>query len=456
MKRHEVDVLNGSIGKNLILFTIPLILTGILQLLYNAADIIVVGQFAGSNSVAAVGATASLTGLLVNLFLGLSTGASVSVANCIGAKDFKATHKTVHTAITLALIGGIILAIIGFVFSKPLLILMNTPYDIIDEAALYMKIIFLGMPANIVYNFGAAILRAKGDTKNPLIFLSIAGIINVILNLFFVILFNMGAEGVGIATITSQLISAVFVVVHLSKLNDETKLSISKLRIYKYPMLKILRIGIPAGLHSILFSISNTLIQSSINSFGSDVIAGNSAAINLEGFAYTTANSMNQTLITFLGQNHSANKYSRIKRIMLTAFIQNVVITTAISLLIILLRKPLITLYIPKNPVVISYGMDRIVITLSMYFTLALMECFTGSLRGLGYSFVPMLTSVFGVCGIRIFWVFFIFPIFNTPASLYISYPVSWIVTDLIFLPYLIYVYKKTVSKELRTKNAAI
>ncbi len=443
MKNNNSEILSGSIFKNLLLFTIPIILTGVFQLFYNAADIIVVGRYAGSDSLAAVGSTSSITHLFINLFIGLSGGTSVCVAQFVGGKEKENLERTVHTSMAIAVIGGIVMMILGVLFAGKVLGLMKTPENIIVEATLYMRIIFLGLPVNLIYNFGAAILRAEGDTKTPLIYLTISGIINVVLNLIFVILFKMKAEGVGLATIISQLISAFLIVRHLMKIDSDCKLIIKNIRIHKNMLLRILKIGVPAGIQGMIFSISNVLIQSSINSFGSVVVAGNSAASNLEGFAYTAMNSMYQSVVTFVGQHVGAKKFPRIKKIIKTGCLQVFLIGVIFSGLLLLFAHPLINLYAPGDEAVISAGIDRFWVILSPYFLCGIMEVLVGGSRGMGESFKPMIVSIIGVCGIRIIWIYTIFEIFKTPFSVYISYPVSWFVTGLLQLIICIRVLKK-------------
>lgn len=443
MSEKKSEILNGSIFKNLLLFTIPIILTGVLQLFYNAADVIVVGRYAGSNSLAAVGSTSSITHLLINLFIGLSGGTSVCVAHFVGGRERENLQKAVHTSMSIALIGGIFLMIFGVAFSRIALELMKTPANIIDEATLYMQIIFLGMPANLIYNFGAAILRAEGDTKTPLIFLTVSGIINVILNLIFVIVFKMKADGVGWATIISQIISAYLIVRFLMKSERDTKLNWRKLRIHKNIMLRILKIGVPAGVQGMIFSISNVLIQSSINSFGSVVVAGNSAASNLEGFAYTAMNSMHQSVLTFVGQHVGAKKVSRVKKILATGCFQVTLIGIIASGILLIFAHPLLNLYAPGDEAVIASGIERFSVILTTYFLCGIMEVIVGATRGMGESFMPMIVSILGVCGIRIAWIYTIFALFNTPFSLYISYPVSWSITMILQIVIFVKAFKK-------------
>ncbi len=414
------------------LYTLPLILTGILQLLYSAADSIIVGRFAGSNSLAAVGSTISLINLLTNLFIGLSTGTSACIAHFIGANDDKAVQKTVHTSIAIAAIGGIFLTILGLFFSGTCLKLMDTPSDIIDEATLYMQIIFVGMPLSMLYNFGSGILRAVGDTKTPLIFLSVSGVINIVLNLILVIVFHMGAAGVGIATITSQLVSSYLIIRFLCKTDAVYKLHPTKLRIHSQVLVRILKIGIPAGIQGVIFSISNVLIQSSVNQFGSRVIAGNSAATNLEDFCYIAVNAMHQSILTFVGQSIGARQFNRLKKIIATGIVQVITIGVIISGFILIFSESLLGLYIHDDVEALSYGLQRFYITLPLYALYGVMEALTGALRGMGSSFIPMCISIACICGVRITWIYTIFAKIHTLNYLYLSYPVSWIITVLL------------------------
>ncbi len=447
MPDKKSNILNGSIFLNLLYFTIPVILTGVLQLLYNAADIIVVGRVAGSQSLAAVGSTSSITHLFINLFIGLSAGTSVCVARYIGEKDKESIEKTVHTSIMVALIGGVFLTVVGVILSRTVLEMMQTPLDIIEEASLYMKIIFLGMPANLVYNFGAAILRAEGNTKTPLIFLAISGIINVGLNIIFVVYFKMRADGVAWATIISQTISATLVILYLMRSSTYCKFHIKKLKIHNKMLFGILKIGVPAGLQGIVFSLSNVLIQSSINTFGSVVVAGNSAAGNLEGFAYTAMNATHQSMLTFVGQHIGAKKISRIKKVISIGCLQVFIVGLISSGLLLIFARPLLGLYAPGKEAVINSGVNRLIVILSPYFLCGLMETIVGATRGMGESLKPMVVSILGVCGIRILWIFTVFKIYHSPFSLYISYPVSWLITLLLQLVFCINTYKKIKSE---------
>lgn len=431
MSRRNINMLNGSLFKNVIAYTIPIILTGLLQLLFNAADLVIVGRFCGSISVAAVGATGAVTNLIVNLFIGLSVGAGVIVAQALGANDIKKAHRAIHTAIPTALVGGVILTIIGVSFSETFLKWMDTPEDVLPLSALYMKIYFAGIVFMMLYNFCASILRASGDTKSPLIFLTIAGVVNVILNVFFVTVFHLNVAGVALATTISQGVSAILVVITLVKRNDCCKLHFSKLKFYKDELLQMIKIGLPAGIQGSLFSISNVIIQSSINSFGSVAMSGNAAALNIEGFVYVTLNAFHQTTLNFTGQNIGANQYRRAKKVLIMCLCCVVTIGLTISTIMYLLGPKLLSIYITDSPEAIDYGLIRMACLFIPFSLLGLMDVSTGGLRGMGVSLVPMIISVLGVCGIRIGWIYTIFqlPQFHSLEWLYHSYTVSWGVT---------------------------
>lgn len=431
MSRRNIDMLNGSLFRNVISYTIPIILTGLLQLLFNAADLIIVGQFCGSLSVAAVGATGSITNLIVNLFIGLSVGAGVVVAQSIGAGDDKKTHRTIHTAIPTALVGGVVLTIIGIGFSETFLRWMDTPENILPLSALYMKIYFAGIIFMMIYNFCSSILRAAGDTKSPLIFLTIAGVINVVLNVIFVTVFNLNVAGVALATTSSQGVSAILVLITLIKRTDSCKLYLSQIRFYKDEFVQLIKIGLPAGIQGSLFSISNVIIQSSINSFGDIVVAGNAAALNIEGFIYVTLNAFHQTTLNFTGQNIGANQYKRAKKVFLICLGCVLVIGLTMSTIMYSLGPQLLSIYITDSPEAIEYGLVRMTCLFIPFSLLGLMDVSGGGLRGMGVSFAPMVISVLGVCGIRIGWIYTIFqiPQFHTLEVLYLSYAISWGIT---------------------------
>jgi len=431
MKNSNRSFTEGPLFGNIVIYTIPIILTGILQLLFNAADLVIVGRFCGSVSVAAVGATSSLTSLFVNTFIGLSVGAGVAVARASGAYDDESVRRTVHTSIPAAVICGIVLTIIGVVFSESILHMMGTPDNVLKLSAVYMKIYFCGMTFTMLYNFAASILRAVGDTRSPLLFLTFAGIVNVLLNIVFVTVFDMNVAGVALATTISQAISAVLVIFALMRRTDACHLDLTKLRIYKAQLLTIIRIGLPAGIQSSLFNISNVMIQSSINSFGDIVMSGNAAAQNIEGFVYTTLNSFYQTTVNFVGQNAGAKNYKRILKIVGICSACVAIVTFTVTTLIVSFDHQLLSIYITDSAEAIQRGADRLSIVCFTYFLCGIMEISTGALRGLGSSLTPMLLSIFGICVIRLGWIFTIFSMeqFHTPFHLYLSYPVSWIIT---------------------------
>lgn len=442
--RYEMDMTTGPLIPEILKFSGPLVLTGILQLLYNAADIVVVGRFAGAASLAAVGSTGSLINLIINVFMGLSVGASVMVAKHFGAGDRQAVENGVHTAITVAILAGILVGVFGFVMARPLLRLMDSPPDVLDLASLYMRIFFLGMPANMLYNFGAAILRAVGDTRRPLYFLSISGLVNVFLNLFFVIVFHMDVAGVALATIISQIISAVLVILCLIHSDGLVHLNLRALRIEKRAMREILRVGLPAGFQGSLFSISNVLIQSSINSFQSVAMAGNAASSNLEGFVYTAMNAIHQADITFASQNYGAGKARRVNQVMWACLATVSVIGLALGFGVLALGTPLLSIY-NQDPEVIAFGLKRMRIILPTYFTCGMMDVMVGQIRGIGYSIMPMIVSLTGACLFRIVWILTIFavPQYHTLEVLYLSYPASWVLTFSIHMICYLLVRKK-------------
>lgn len=447
-KSHEMDMTKGPLLKKIILFAIPLMLTSMLQLLYNAADIVVVGKFAGDASLAAVGSTTSLINLIVNVFMGLSLGAGVIVAQAIGARNNNRLHKTVHTAMLLSVFLGFIVGAVGVFLCRPLLVLMGSPTDVLDKATLYMRIYFLGMPGFMVFNFGAAILRSAGDTKRPLIILSISGLANVVLNLFFVILFEMDVAGVALATITSQYISAVWIVIILLKENSAYKLFLGKLRIYKNEFLQIIIYGLPIGIQSAFFSVSNVIIQSSINSFGTLVVAGNSAASNIEGFVYSASNSISQTAMTFAGQNTGAGDYKRVKKVLIECSLLTLVVGMFLGAVVILFKTPLLLIY-TDNPAVITAGVIRINIICMFYGFCGVMDTVANISRGMGKSFVPMIITLVFVCIVRIGWIFTIFKLFGTVECVYWSYPITWFLAIIAQLIYFAIVYKSKTKRKL-------
>lgn len=431
MKRFNKDMLHGPLLGSIITYTIPIILASVLQLLFNAADLVVVGRFRGSLSVGAVGATGSLTTLIISLFIGLATGAGVNVAHAIGSRDEKMQHRMVHTSLLVALIGGVVLSIVGVCFAENFLVMMGTPENILPLSTIYMRVYFSGMTFTMIYNFSSAILRAAGDTKSPLIYLAIAGVLNVALNVVFVVGFHMNVEGVALATIISQAVSATLVVRALCRRTDGCRLELKKLRIYKKAFLKILAFGIPAGLQSSVFSISNVLIQSSVNSFGDVFMSGNAAASNIEGFVYTSMNAFSQTSLNYTGQNVGARQYDRVKKILWICVICTGITGIALGGAAYLCAPWLLQIYITDSTQAIADGILRMSFVCLPYFLCGMMDATTGSLRGLGSSVLPMVISVMGACVLRVVWIYTVFqiPQFHTPQGLLISYPISWILT---------------------------
>lgn len=431
MKRYQKSMLQGPLLPNIITYSIPIILTSLLQLLFNAADLVVVGRFCGSISVAAVGATGAITSLIVNLFVGLAVGAGVSTAHAIGGKNEEDVHRTIHTALPTALVGGAFLTVVGIVMAEVLLRWMGTPENVLPLSTVYMRLYFGGMIFNMVYNFSAAILRAAGDTKSPLIFLTIAGVINVVLNVFFVTAFHMNVAGVALATTISQGVSAVLVVLALMRRTDACKLHLNKMRFHKKQLGKIIRLGLPAGVQSSMFSISNVAIQSSINSFGDIFMSGNSTASNVEGFVLVTMDAFNQAALNFTGQNVGAGQYKRVGKILLTCLACVVVVGLTGGLLVYAFGRQLLGIYITDSAEAIEYGMLHLSYVCAPYFILGMTNTVGGALRGLGASVCPMIISILGICGVRILWIYTIFqlPQYHTPGCLFLSYPLSWVIT---------------------------
>lgn len=445
-KKYEIDMCNGPLLGKILIFYIPLMLSGILQLLFNAADIAVAGRFAGSESLAAVGSTSSLTNLIVNLFIGLSVGANVLVARYYGAGQQKELKEMIQTAVGTALFSGILLIFVGFFVSKPALSLMGTPDNVIRHSVLYMRIYFAGMPFMMTYNFGSAVLRAVGDTKRPLYYLLLAGVVNVILNLIFVIAFSMGVAGVATATVISQAISAALVIRCLLKTDGVYKLVLKDMKIAPDKLLRMFQIGLPAGVQGALFSISNVLIQSSVNSFGSIAMAGNTAGSNIEGFVYTSMNSFYQSAISFCGQNYGARQYRRVGKVLLICEVLVVLVGAVMGNAAYFFGDHLLKLY-STDPEVIAYGILRMGYICVPYFLCGMMDVIVGALRGIGYSIMPMLVSLTGACLFRVVWIYTVFQQYRTLPCLYISYPISWTLTFLVHLICFAIVYRKLLKK---------
>ena len=445
VKKYEIDMSKGSVFKNMILFSVPLILSSVLQLLFNAADVVIVGRFDGEIALAAVGSTTSLINLLINVFMGYATGASVVVSRYFGAGNKENTHRAVNTCITMSLIFGVVVLIIGGLFAKPLLELMNNPPEVIDSAALYLKIYFIGMPAFMLYNFGSGVLRAVGDTRRPLFYLSIAGVINVVLNLFFVAVMGWGVAGVALATTISQCISAGMVMKCLIKTNESYRFDVKKLGIGKNEFVMMTKIGLPAGIQGSLFNISNVTIQSVINGFGAVAVAGNAAASNIEGFVYVVVMAMNQAALTFTSQNYGARKLDRIKKGMFAGIGIQLVATLVLGAVTFFFGAQLAGLF-TEDAEVISCAVTRLAIISTTYFVCGFNEVFVGTLRGIGCSLSPMITSIFGICVLRLLYIATIFKAFYSLESLYLTYPISWIITGAINGIILIIMWKKLIK----------
>lgn len=423
-----VNMLSGPLFKNVLIFSLPLMATGVLQILYNAADMIVVGQFAQPGSVGAVGLTAPILNLIINTFIGVSVGSCVLVARYTGAGDRAGIRRAVHTSITIAGITGVIVAVLGFLLTDPMLAAMDVPADLIDRSGIYMRIFFIGSPFNLIYNFGAAILRATGDTRRPLYYLSAAGIANVLLNLLLVIVFHLGVAGVAIGTVLSQMISALLVIIHMIRTDSAIHLDVKQLRLHRRELAEIAKMGLPNGFQSAMFSLSNVLIQSSVNSFGSAVVEGNAAGGNIDALILTATDAVAQAALTFCGQNYGAKKFGRMNRIVGACSAASVLTAATVGGAILLCKDILTSIYLhdpsPKTTEIITM---RLLFFCSSYFLCGLMNVMSGALRGLNYSIIPTVTSLLGTCVFRIVWIYTVFPAFPTMPTLYISYPVSWL-----------------------------
>ncbi len=452
------DFTEGAIFGKLIKFALPLMATGMLQMLYNASDMIVVGRFSpgGENSMGAVGACSALINLILNLFMGLATGAGVLAAQNIGAKKYDHLKKVVDTSVVTSLICGVVLAIFGFFMAEPLLTLMGTPDAVIIEAVPYMKAYFVGVPACMLYNFLAAILRSSGDSKRPLIFLAISGLCNVGLNLIMVLCFSMGAIGVGIATSAAQYISAAMIFIYMSRADIVCKIDLKGIKPNKEKLLSMIRIGMPAGVQGMLFSISNVLMQSTVNTYGDIVVNGNAAAANIEGFVYICMNAMYHSTLTFVGQNVGAGKYDRLKKIIF----QNALLVSAVGLVIgvavTIFHEPLLMIYAPESAAVRDAAAIRLYMICSTYFLCGLMEVGCGAVRGMGRAILPMMVSLTGSCLLRIVWIFTICPFFpGNIYVLYLCYPITWLVTSAAHFASSTVVSKRMKRDALASKSAA-
>ncbi|MBQ8014976.1 MAG: MATE family efflux transporter [Clostridia bacterium] len=445
-KRYSLDMTSGPFLKKILVFSIPLMLTGLLQIAYNTADVVVVGRFVGKEALAAVGSTGSLVNLFLNVFLGISMGSGVMVARHIGERDDKKVHECTHTAMLLSVICGLFIGALGFLASGMMLRLMKAPDDVIDLATLYLKIYFLGSPGLMAYNFGASIVRATGDTKRPLYILAFSGLVNVVLNLVLIIVFDFGVSGVAIATIVSQYLSSVLIIAYLLRIGNSCRLSFKKLKIYNDELKSILLLGVPAGFQSSLFSLSNVIIQSTVNSFGSVAMAGITAGSNFDAYVYTCTNAVAQTTMTFTSQNMGARKFDNIGRVYRMCLTIAFAISAVMGAAGTFFGDFIVGLF-SDDPDVIAIGADRLTMIMPFYFFCSLMDVAASQIRGMGKSVEPMIVSLLGACGIRIFWVFVILPLDKTLINLYWSYPVSWAVT--FFVQFLLYfILKKQMKKK--------
>ena len=446
-QRARMNMTSGPMLGNIFLFALPLAASGVLQLLFNAADQVVVGRFAGAAALAAVGSNTAIINMLVNFFIGFSVGANVATSRYYGSRDYDGVQKTVHTAMLLSVICGSVLAVLGILAARPLLVAMSTPADVLDLAVLYLRIYFSGMPITMIYNFGAALLRSVGDTRRPLYCLAVSGIINVVLNLVFVILFSMSVAGVALATIISQTVSALLVTGMLVREKGALRLDLRRLAFHAGTLKQILLIGLPAGLQSTVFSLSNVVIQSAVNSFGSIVVAGNSAASNIEGFIYTGMNAFAQAAVTFTSQNMGARRYDNLDRVMRNCLLCAVVVGVVLGGGAYFAGEGLLHFY-STDETVIAAGLARMRVICTSYFLCGVMDTLASCLRGRGYSVLPMVVSLIGSCLLRLVWIATIFQLFRSTTTLYISYPISWVLTASVHLICLLVVRHKLAVKQ--------
>lgn len=447
VRKYEIDMSQGSILKNIMLFALPLMLSNILQLLYNAADIVVVGRWAGSEALSAVGATSTLTGLLTNLFIGLSVGASVAVSKRYGAGDMYGLRKVAHTSVALSIVAGIVAMCIGMFLCRPLLSLMGTPSDIIDFALLYMRIIFLGVPASLVYNFGAAVLRAVGDTRRPLYILVVTGIVNVVLNLILVIGFHLSVVGVAVATVVANYLSAIAVMYSLMYSDAPYKIDLRELKIKKEEVKDMMSVGLPAGIQSSVFALGNTVVQSAVNSFGVAAIAANTASGSIEGFVYAAMNAFCQAAMISVGQNYGAKNEKRIYKSIKTSIICTSVAGIVLGWISVIFARPLLGIYIVDSPAAMEIGIMRTTMMGGLCFLCGIMEVMSSVLRGLGYSRTPAICSLLGACGFRLLWVFAILPFKRQIWFLYLCWPISWIVVIIMHTITFMLIRKKSMQE---------
>ena len=446
-KSVSIDMTGGPLLSGILQFSLPLAATGMLQLLFNAADVIVVGKFAGSTALAAVGATSSLVNLIVNTFIGISVGVNILIARRVGCRNEDGVRRASHCAIALSAVLGLLMMLLGLFLSRPLLELMDTPADILEKSSLYLTIYFIGVPFTLIYNFGAAILRAYGDTKRPMLYLTLSGIINAVLNLFFVIVCKIDVAGVAIATVISQVVSVVLVMRCLMCFDGWAQIHLKELRIHKAEAIQMLQIGLPAGLQTTLFNISNVMVQSAVNGFGADVVAANTASSNIAAFTYTAMNSVYHAAITFTSQNLGARLYDRINKIFWSCNAAVLIIGIPLCALSTIFGPQLLSVYIarsdPAFDVIIQAGMVRTYYTTTVYILCGLMDACCGMVRGLGAAWIPMLVSLTGACLLRIVWIWTLFRWDHTLQMLYVSYPISWVVTTLAHLICYVVIWKR-------------
>ena len=446
MAKREIHFLEGNIFKNMLIFCIPIIITNYIQLLYTAADMMIVGKFGSSEGLAGVTATNALINLILNFFLGLSVGVNVIVANRVGANDYYGSRNAVNTSVILALITGLIAASIGFFFADDMLVIIKTPLDVLPQATIYTKYYFLGVPGSLITNFGSSILRSVGDTKRPLYFTTVSGILNLILNYIFVVFFNLDAAGVAIATSISNYVSAILIIASLTKLDEICRLDFRNIKMHFKTALDIIRVGVPSGINSSMYSISNTLIQSSVNTFGKFAVSGNGIATNVDNFLSMAQQSAAHATMTFTSQNYGAKKANRLRPILFNAILVVFIIWIFIGGLLFIFREPFLYMF-TNDKEAVDYALIKTTLFIPSFILGGIMDVSTNALRGLKYSTLPMIVSIMGACGLRVLWVYTVFAHFGTLLSLYISYPISWLLISSVNLILYYFVSKKVIKK---------
>jgi len=447
MKKYMMNFCEGPIAPAMVQFAVPLMLTNLLQMLYNAVDAVIVGRFVSSSALGAVGTSMPVIGLILNVAFGLSAGGGILMAQAVGAKDAEKCERVVHTAVLLGSVIGALLLVLGPFIGRLLLGMMGVPENVIGDATLYMNLYFLGIVGTMVCTFGCAILRAAGDSRRPMIFLMISGIVNVILDLLFVAVLSMGIAGAAIATVIAQYVSAVFTLIALKTSDGALRLEWKRLKLYKDTFLQMVRVGVPIGMQGAVFNIANVIIQASVNTFGSDAMAGYTAADNIGGFIYIGLNCIGQTATTFAGQNFGAKAYGRVKKTVWWSFLFSIVVSLVLSAVAVIFGESLIRIYNPGNSVAVEYGMILMLYVNGLYVIYGLIEVFSGSVRGMGITFAPMLVSVLGICGVRVAWVYTVFQSVKSLESLVLAFPVSWAITALFFFLFYLYIKKKKLQE---------